>query len=98
MADGANQEEGCGQQNFMLQRDQELSVAPRIGQLCCNDDMPNTQSSKVQQKLVRVFLTPSLFIFFSNVYLFLGQRGTEHERGRGKEREGDTESETGSRL
>ena len=30
-------------------------------------------------------------------YLFLGQRETEHERGRG-EREGDTESETGSRL
>ena len=25
-------------------------------------------------------------IFFSNVYLFLGQRNTEHEQGRGKER------------
>ena len=36
-------------------------------------------------------------IFFPNVYLFLGQRETEHERGRG-EREGDTESETASRL
>ena len=36
------------------------------------------------------------FFFFSNVYLFLGQRETEHERGRG--REGDTESEAGSRL
>ena len=28
----------------------------------------------------------------------MGQRETEHERGRGIEREGDTESETGSRL
>ena len=35
--------------------------------------------------------------FFFNVYLFLGQRETEHERG-GAERQGDTESETGSRL
>ena len=35
--------------------------------------------------------------FFFNVYLFLGQRETEHERG-GAEREGDTELETGSRL
>ena len=26
------------------------------------------------------------FLFFSNVYLFLGQRETEHERGRGRER------------
>ena len=25
-------------------------------------------------------------IFFFNVYLFLGQRETEHERGRGRER------------
>ena len=37
-------------------------------------------------------------IFFFNVYLFWGQRETEHEWGRGREREGDTESETGSRL
>ena len=35
--------------------------------------------------------------FFFNVYLFLGHRETEHERG-GAEREGDTESETGTRL
>ena len=28
----------------------------------------------------------------------MGQRETEHERGRGREREGGTESETGSRL
>ena len=27
--------------------------------------------------------------FFFNVYLFLGQRETEHERGRGRERGGD---------
>ena len=33
-----------------------------------------------------------------NVYLFLRQRETQHERGRVREREGDTESETGSRL
>ena len=37
-----------------------------------------------------------ILFFFFNVYLFLGQRETEHERG--AEREGDTESETGSRL
>ena len=35
-------------------------------------------------------------IFFFNVYLFLGQR--ESMNGGGAEREGDTESETGSRL
>ena len=34
----------------------------------------------------------------SNVYLFLRQRETQHEWGRGREREGDTESEAGSRL
>ena len=28
----------------------------------------------------------------------MGQRETEHEQGRGREREGDIESETGSRL
>ena len=37
------------------------------------------------------------FIVF-NVYLFLRQRETEHEQGWGREREGDTESETSSRL
>ena len=37
------------------------------------------------------------FVCLFNVYLFLGQRETEHEWG-GAEREGDTESETGSRL
>ena len=35
--------------------------------------------------------------FFFNVYLFLRQKETQHERG-GAEREGDTESEAGSRL
>ena len=35
--------------------------------------------------------------FFFNVYLFLGQRETEHERGRGRER-GRHRMETGSRL
>ena len=38
------------------------------------------------------------FLFFFNVYLFLRQRETEHEWGRVREREGDTESKTGSRL
>ena len=36
-------------------------------------------------------------IFFLMFYLFLRQRETEHEWG-GSEREGDTESEAGSRL
>ena len=48
-----------------------------------------------------IFFFFFLFSFFLNFfhcfYLFLGQRETEHERG-GAEREGDTESETGSRL
>ena len=39
----------------------------------------------------------SIFLFFLfNVYLFLRQRETEHEWGRVRERE--TQSETGSRL
>ena len=36
------------------------------------------------------------FLFFFNVYLFLGQR--QSMNGGGAEREGDTESEAGSRL
>ena len=36
--------------------------------------------------------------FILNVYLFLRESETEHEWGRGWEREGDTESEAGSRL
>ena len=36
---------------------------------------------------------------FFNVYLCFGrQRETEHEQGRGREREGVTESEAGSRF
>ena len=38
------------------------------------------------------------FFNFFNVYLFLRQRETEHELGRVREREGDTESEAGSGL
>ena len=38
------------------------------------------------------------FFLFFNVYLFLRQRETECEWGRGREREGDTGSEAGSRL
>ena len=38
-----------------------------------------------------------LKFFFFNVYLFLGQRETSMNGG-GTEREGDTESDTGSRL
>ena len=37
-----------------------------------------------------------LLLLFFNVYLFL--RETEGEQGRGREREGHTESEAGSRL
>ena len=37
------------------------------------------------------------FFKFFNVYLFLRQRETEHEQGEGQ-KEGHTESETGSRL
>ena len=39
-----------------------------------------------------------LFFFFLMFVLFLRQKVTEHELGRGREREGDTESEGGSRL
>ena len=47
---------------------------------------------------IRGFATHSVsvYLFFFNVYLFL--RETEHKWGRGREREGDTESEAGSRL
>ena len=38
------------------------------------------------------------FIFFLKIYLFLGERERQSMNGRGAEREGDTESETGSRL
>ena len=39
----------------------------------------------------------SFKIFFSTFIFYFWDRETEHERGRA-EREGDTESETGSRL
>ena len=55
-------------------------------------------SSKLSGKSFNIF-NNFFFNFFFNIYLFLGQRETEHERGwRGAEREGDTELETGSRL
>ena len=38
------------------------------------------------------------FILFFNVYLFLREGKTECKLGRGREREGNTESEAGSRL
>ena len=38
------------------------------------------------------------FIYFFNVYLFLRETETDCEQVRGREREGDTESEAGSRL
>ena len=40
---------------------------------------------------------PGTPIFF-NVYLFLRERGSEQANGEGTEREGDPESEAGSRL
>ena len=39
-----------------------------------------------------------LIFFFLNVYLFLRQRARQSMNGGGAEREGDTESEAGSRL
>ena len=43
-------------------------------------------------------MVPECYFFFFNVfYLFLGQRETEHERGRGRER-GSTKLEAGSML
>ena len=41
-----------------------------------------------------------LYIFFEIVVMFLyfGDKETECEQGRGREREGDTESQAGSRL
>ena len=46
--------------------------------------------------IITLSLRIKLFFFF-NSYLFLKERETEHEWGRA-EREGDTESEAGSRL
>ena len=43
-------------------------------------------------------LGEAIYLFIYNIYLFLGDRETEHEQGRGREREGGTESEAGSRL
>ena len=40
----------------------------------------------------------SSFFFFLNVYLLGRERETEREQERGIEREGDTQSEAGSRL
>ena len=48
-------------------------------------------------KLVRLFSKAIvyLFIYFK---MFIFERETEHEWRKGREREGDTESETGSRV
>ena len=40
----------------------------------------------------------NIHFFFFNVYLFLGQRERQSMNGGGAEREGDTESQAGSRL
>ena len=39
-----------------------------------------------------------LFFFFSNVFIYFWDRERQSMNGGGAEREGDTESETGSRL
>ena len=43
-----------------------------------------------------LLLSPCLF--FKCLFIFDRERKTGHEWGRGREREGDTESEAGSRL
>ena len=55
------------------------------------------QLSDVYFSFFLIFIYLFILIFFFNVYLFLGQRETEHDWG-GAEREGDTEYETSSRL
>ena len=45
----------------------------------------------------KIYLFIFFLIFFST-FVYFGDRETEQEWGRGREREGDTESETGSRL
>ena len=42
--------------------------------------------------------SPSHFLSFFNVFLIIFESETEHESGRGREKEGDTESKAGSRL
>ena len=45
------------------------------------------QSTRFNLDIFSRIKTKDLFLnFFFNVYLFLGQRETEHERGRGRER------------
>ena len=48
--------------------------------------------------LVFFFLNPLKGMIFFNIYLFLRDRERQSMRGGGAEREGNTESEAGSRL
>ena len=57
----------------------------------------NYRDGTLMVKLTKFNATGFVFTFF-NVYLFLKERETECEWGRGRESEGDTESEAGSRL
>ena len=50
----------------------------------------------ILKRIMTIFTRVIFKTFFFNVYLFLRQRETEHERGR--LREGDTECEASSRL
>ena len=59
---------------------------------------PPPMASSPRRPVKYVYFCVFLIYFFINVYLFLRQRETKHEWGRGREREGDTESEAGSRL
>ena len=55
---------------------------PSFGHLLVKSPGVGLLSSTPIKNLVRSFF----FLIFFNVYLFLGQRETEHERGRGRER------------
>ena len=66
------------------------------------DELLNDNGKSLRCFVVYFYFFPlyinSFFKKIFNVYLFLRDRQTEHEQGRGRERQGDTESETGSSL
>ena len=48
--------------------------------------------------LVTVFFSSFFFLIFFSTFIYFWDRERQSMNGRGAEREGDTESETGSRL
>ena len=57
--------------------------------VCVGGECSNSSTYSLTLIFFKNFLTFIYFlkkIFFFNVYLFLGQRETEHEQGRGRER------------